>query len=48
VDGSSALSTGESYTYDANGNMITRVENGVTYTQNFDADWEASPKGRTA
>jgi RHS repeat-associated protein/uncharacterized repeat protein (TIGR01451 family) len=33
-----SLSTGESYTYDANGNMITRVEGGLTYTQNFDAE----------
>jgi YD repeat-containing protein len=33
-----ALSTGESYTYDANGNMITRVEGGLTYTQTFDTE----------
>jgi RHS repeat-associated protein len=33
-----ALGTGESYTYDANGNMITRVEGGLTYTQTFDAE----------
>jgi RHS repeat-associated protein len=33
-----ALSTGESYTYDANGNMITRIEGGITYTQTFDAE----------
>jgi YD repeat-containing protein len=33
-----SLSTGESYSYDANGNMITRVEGGVTYTQTFDAE----------
>jgi YD repeat-containing protein len=33
-----SLSTGETYTYDANGNMITRVENGLTYTQTFDAE----------
>jgi RHS repeat-associated protein len=33
-----ALSTGEIYTYDANGNMITRVEGGLTYTQTFDAE----------
>ena len=33
-----SLSTGESYTYDANGNMITRVEGGLTYTQTFDAE----------
>ncbi len=32
------LATGESYTYDANGNMITRVEGGITYTQTFDAE----------
>ena len=31
-----ALSTGESYSYDANGNMTTRVEGGLTYTQAFD------------
>ncbi|MEO7841428.1 MAG: RHS repeat domain-containing protein [Anaerolineales bacterium] len=29
---------GETYTYDANGNMITRVEGGLTYTQTFDAE----------
>jgi RHS repeat-associated protein len=33
-----ALSTGESYGYDANGNMTTRVEGGLTYTQDFDAE----------
>ena len=33
-----ALSTGETYTYDANGNMITRAEGGLTYTQTFDAE----------
>ncbi len=33
-----SLSTGESYTYDADGNMITRVEGGITYTQTFDAE----------
>jgi RHS repeat-associated protein len=33
-----ALSTGESYAYDANGNMITRVEGGLTYIQTFDAE----------
>ena len=33
-----SLSTGETYTYDANGNMITRVEGGLTYTQTFDAE----------
>jgi RHS repeat-associated protein/uncharacterized repeat protein (TIGR01451 family) len=33
-----ALSSGESYGYDANGNMTTRVENGLTYTQTFDAE----------
>jgi RHS repeat-associated protein len=33
-----SLSTGESYTYDANGNMITRVEGGQTYNQVFDAE----------
>ncbi|MEO7838259.1 MAG: hypothetical protein ABIU06_02820 [Anaerolineales bacterium] len=43
-----ALSTGETYTYDANDNMLTRVEGGLTYTQTFDADREASPQGRTA
>lgn len=30
-----SLSTGEAYTYDANGNMICRVENGVTYKQDY-------------
>jgi len=28
----------DSYTYDANGNMISRVENGVTYCQTFDTE----------
>jgi RHS repeat-associated protein len=32
------ISTGESYSYDANGNMTSRTEGGVTYTQNFDAE----------
>ncbi|MBI3244284.1 MAG: hypothetical protein HYZ49_18550 [Chloroflexi bacterium] len=32
------LSTGESYSYDANGNMTTRVEGGSTYTQTFDVE----------
>lgn len=30
-----SLSTGETYTYDANGNMICRVENGTTYKQDL-------------
>ena len=33
-----SLGTGENYTYDANGNMIMRVEGGLTYTQTFDAE----------
>jgi YD repeat-containing protein len=33
-----ALSSGETFAYDANGNMIVRVEGGLTYQQNFDAD----------
>jgi RHS repeat-associated protein/uncharacterized repeat protein (TIGR01451 family) len=33
-----SLNSGESYTYDANGNMVTRVEGGLTYTQTFDAE----------
>jgi RHS repeat-associated protein len=33
-----SLSTGETYAYDANGNMITRVEGGATYTQTFNAE----------
>jgi RHS repeat-associated protein len=33
-----ALSTGETYQYDANGNMTQRIEGGSTYTQNFDAE----------
>ena len=33
-----ALNTGETYTYDANGNMTQRVENGETYAQTFDAE----------
>ena len=32
------LSTGESYSYDANGNMTARVEGGSTYTQTFDVE----------
>ncbi|HLO32464.1 MAG TPA: RCC1 domain-containing protein [Anaerolineales bacterium] len=43
-----ALATGESYSYDANGNMTQRVEGGLTYTQTFNADCEASPQGKTA
>jgi YD repeat-containing protein len=31
-----ALSTGESYSYDANGNMTSRTEGGLIYTQAFD------------
>ena len=33
-----SLSTGETYSYDANGNMTSRVEGGLTYTQTFDAE----------
>ncbi len=33
-----ALSSGESYSYDANGNMTSRVEGSLTYTQVFDAE----------
>ena len=33
-----SLTTGETYTYDANGNMTQRVEGGLTYTQTFDAE----------
>jgi len=33
-----SLTDGSSYTYDANGNMITRVEGGVTYQQVFDVE----------
>jgi RHS repeat-associated protein len=33
-----SLSAGESYTYDANGNMTCRTEGGVTYKQDFDAE----------
>ena len=33
-----SLSTGETYTYDANGNMTQRVEGGLTYAQTFDAE----------
>jgi YD repeat-containing protein len=32
------LSTNESYSYDANGNMTSRTEGGATYTQVFDAE----------
>jgi RHS repeat-associated protein len=33
-----SLSTGESYQYDANGNMTSRTEGGKTYTQTFNAE----------
>jgi RHS repeat-associated protein/uncharacterized repeat protein (TIGR01451 family) len=33
-----ALNTGETYSYDANGNMTCRVENGITYKQEYDAE----------
>jgi RHS repeat-associated protein len=33
-----ALSTGESYAYDANSNMISRTECGLTYSPTFDAE----------
>jgi RHS repeat-associated protein/uncharacterized repeat protein (TIGR01451 family) len=33
-----SLNTGESYTYDADGNMISRVEGGATYTQTFNGE----------
>ncbi len=33
-----SLSSGESYEYDANGNMTERVEGGVTYAQEFDIE----------
>jgi RHS repeat-associated protein/uncharacterized repeat protein (TIGR01451 family) len=33
-----SLSSGETYQYDANGNMTQRVEDGQTYTQVFDAE----------
>lgn len=33
-----SLSTGETYQYDANGNMTSRTENGQTYTQAFNAE----------
>jgi RHS repeat-associated protein/uncharacterized repeat protein (TIGR01451 family) len=33
-----AMSTGETFSYDANGNMIQRIEGGLTYTQTFDAE----------
>jgi YD repeat-containing protein len=32
-----SLSSGETYTYDANGNMTSRFEGGLTYTQDFNA-----------
>jgi RHS repeat-associated protein len=38
VHAATALSTGEQYTYDANGNMTERTEGGVSYTQEFDAE----------
>ncbi len=33
-----SLPVGETYAYDANGNMTSRVEGGVSYTQNFDIE----------
>ena len=33
-----ALSTGEEYTYDENGNMVCRVENRQTYLQFYNAE----------
>ena len=33
-----ALSTGEAYSYDANGNMTCRVENGMIYNQVYNAE----------
>jgi RHS repeat-associated protein/uncharacterized repeat protein (TIGR01451 family) len=33
-----SLSTGETYNYDANGNMTYRIEGGQTFTQTFDAE----------
>ena len=33
-----ALGTGETYSYDANGNMTQRIEGGLTYTQTFNAE----------
>lgn len=34
----SALNTGESYSYGSTGNMTSRTEGGLTYTQTFDAE----------
>jgi RHS repeat-associated protein len=34
----SSTSSGESYSYDANGNMISRTYQGVTYTLSYDAE----------
>jgi RHS repeat-associated protein len=33
-----SLSTGESYTYDANGNMISRSEKGIDWTQSYNVE----------
>jgi len=33
-----SLSSGDTFTYDANGNMTLRVEGGATYTQTFDVE----------
>jgi hypothetical protein len=33
-----SLGTGGSYTYDANGNMTCRVEDGITYKQEYDVE----------
>jgi YD repeat-containing protein len=35
---SSSLPGANTYSYDANGNMLTRTESGVTYTQTWDAE----------
>ena len=32
------LSNGSSFQYDANGDMVVRIEQGVTYTQTWDTD----------
>ena len=37
-----SLSTSETYTYDANGNMICRVENNITYKQDYNIENQLS------
>jgi hypothetical protein len=42
-----SLSNGNSYTYDANGNMTQRVVNGQTFNLSYDADPGRAPGQET-